>query len=93
MPPPGELSASSSLRSDGLSERTWVDPLHAIGICIVAADAETVGPGYVAAVESSDIASCMQVIPAHSWVCDDCMRGDEGGEYGEPCCGDEEQSV
>ncbi len=73
MPPPGELSASSSLRSDGLSERTWVDPLHAIGICIVATNAETVGPGYIAAVEPGDVARCMQVIAAHSRVCDDCV--------------------
>lgn len=93
MPPPGGLSAKSSPRTCRSTERTWVDPLHAIGICIVAANAEAVGPGNVAAVEPSDITSCMQVISAHSWVGDDCMRGDEGGEEGKPFRGDKEQSV
>lgn len=73
MPPPVELLASSRPQTDGITERTWVDPLHAIGICIVVANAETIGADYVAAVEPSNIASCMQVIAAHARICDDCV--------------------
>lgn len=73
MPPPGELLALSSPGTYISTERTWVDPLHAIGICVVVANAETVGADYVATIEASDIASCVQVIPAHTRVCDDCV--------------------
>ena len=64
----------------GIPERTWIDPLHAIGVCIVAANAETIGSGYGAAVEPSDVASRMQVIAAPSGVRYDCVRGDEAKE-------------
>ena len=53
------------------SKRTWVDPLHAIWICIIAANAETIAPTYITAVEPSDVASRMQIIAAHPGVCDD----------------------
>lgn len=71
MPPPAELLAFSSPETCRIPERTWIDPLHAIGICIVAAHAETIGPEYVAAVEPSDVAGRMQIIAAHSRVRDD----------------------
>ena len=70
-PPPGGMSVSSSAGTEVYGARTWVYPLHAIGIGIVAANAETVGTGYVAAVEASNIARSMQIIAAHSRVCDD----------------------
>lgn len=73
IPPPRELSASGHPRRYRIAERTWIDPLHAIGICIVAANAETVGSDYIAAVQPSNIASRMQVIAAHARVCDDCV--------------------
>ena len=73
MPPPGKVLASNGPGGNRTAERTGVDPLHAIGICIVAANAETVTSGYVAAVEASDVASRMEIITAHSRVCDDCM--------------------
>ena len=54
-------------------ERTWIDPLHAIGICIIAANAEAVGSAYVATIESGNVASRMEVIAAHARICDDCV--------------------
>lgn len=71
MPPPGERLGSGSPRTYRGTERTWVDPLHAIGICIVAANAETVGSDYIAPVHPSNVAGCMQVIATHSRVRDD----------------------
>ena len=59
MPPPGELSASSNPPMSRIQERTWIDPLHAIGIGIIAANAEAVGSAYVATVESGDVTSRM----------------------------------
>ena len=56
-----------------IPERTWIDPLHAIGVCIVAANSESIGSDYAAAVEPSDVARRMQVIAAPSWVSDDCV--------------------
>lgn len=73
-------------RSWGDVERTWIFPLQAvwveeIGTVTVKSDGEAVG-FFDGAVFGDEI------ISSPSWICDDCMGGDEGRskEAYEGCC-------
>ncbi len=51
---------------------TWIQPLHAVGECVVRSYAQAVGVWYCAV--------RVEVVAAPSWVCDDGVGGDERGE-------------
>lgn len=74
----------------GASQRTWVDPLHAIWVGIVVAHSETGIPDYiwweVGAVEACDGAICVEVVAAPARVCDDYVGRDESGKEREESC-------
>ena len=54
--------------------RTWVNPLHAVWVCIIVTDAEAVISNDAAAVISRDGAIRVEVIASPARVCDDCVR-------------------
>lgn len=71
--------------------RTWVDPLHPIWVSIVVAHSKTGISDYVwwevGAVEACDGAVRVEVVASPARICDDSVRGNEGGKEGEKCDG------
>ena len=61
----------------GGGQRTWVYPLHAIGICVVGSHAQAVLGG--------DVACGLEVIAPPAGVCDNCVGGGERRESEKTC--------
>ena len=68
--------------------RTWIHPLHSVGKCAVGIGIILPGWAFAQAIGVRDVTEGVQVVASLAWVCDDCMRGDEGEE--KTCCGGEE---